>query len=104
MAILNITECHGLTTAQGQVPYFVPVAYQGVVTLQEITSITATPQQSSAFQTKTTLIRLCADIDIRYAVGTNPTAGATGTRLAADVLEYVGVPRGQSFKISVRTA
>ena len=104
MAILNITECQGLTTAQGQVPYFAPVAYQGVVVIQEIDTLNATPQPSSAFDDKTTLIRLNADVDIRYAVGTAPTAGATGTRLAADVIEYVGVPRGQSFKISVRTA
>jgi len=104
VAIFNITETHGLTTAQGQTPYFAPVAYMGAVTMQELTGVSATPQQSSAFQTKTTLVRLNADINIRYAVGENPTADATSTRLAADVIEYIGVPRGKSFKISVRTA
>lgn len=104
MAILNITECKGPVTVQGQVPFYAPVASHNTVTIQEVTAITSTAQQSSAFQANTAFIRLCADIAIRYSVGTNPTATATSTRLPADVVEYVGVPAGESFKISVRTA
>jgi hypothetical protein len=84
---------------------YIPVGkHDEDVTVQEITSITATPQQSSAFQSSTGFIRLNADINVRYAIGTNPTAGATSTRLAADVLEIIGVPRNKSYIISVRTA
>lgn len=102
MAILNITEMKEL--AKDNMDRYVPVGNHAGVTVQEITSITATPQQSSAFQSSTGFIRLNADIDVRYAIGTNPTAGATSTRLAADVLEIIGVPRNKNYIISVRTA
>ena len=103
MAAINITECKGPVTVQGQTPFYAPVAYFGTVTCQEVTSLTATPQQSSAFQAKTAFLVLVADVAVRFAVGTNPTAGATSTRLPADVVFVIGVPAGQSFKISVRT-
>lgn len=104
MALLNITEINGLTEGFGQIRYFMPAASHNGVTVQEIGTITATPQQSSAFAAGTTLLRICADIDVRYALGTNPTAGAGSTLLPADVVEIVGVPKGASWKISVRSA
>jgi hypothetical protein len=102
MAILNITELKEL--GKDNMGQYIPVGNHGGVTVQEVTSITSSPQQSSAFQSSTGFIRLNADIDIRYAIGTNPTAGATSTRLAADVLEIIGVPRNKNYIISVRTA
>ena len=102
MAIFNITELKEL--GRDNMGQYIPVGNHGGATVQEVDTITSTAQQSSAFQSSTGFIRLNADIDIRYAVGTNPTAGATGTRLAADVLEIIGVPRNKSYKISVRTA
>jgi hypothetical protein len=102
MAILNITELKEL--AKDNMDRYVPVGNHAAATVQEVTGITATPQQSSAFQSTTGFVRLNADVNIRYAVGTNPTAASTSTRLAADVLEVIGVPRNKDYKISVRTA
>lgn len=104
MAVISILEAQGLTTAQGQVPYHVPVMSLRNPTEQEITALSATPQQSSAFQSDTSVVYICADVAIRFRVGTNPTAAATSTRLPADVVYVFGVPSGQSYKISVRTA
>ena len=100
MAILNITGAKEL--ARDQTGQYVPVRMTGA-TVQEITGITATPQSSSAFQPSTGFIRLYSDIAIRYALGTNPTAGATSTPLAADVLEIIGISRNKNIIISVRT-
>ena len=102
MTILNITELKEL--GKDNMDRYVPVGNHAGATVQEITGITSSPQQSSAFQSTTGFVRLNADIAVRYAVGINPTAGATSTRLAADVLEIIGVPRNKDYIISVRTA
>lgn len=102
MAVLNITELKEL--AKDNMDRYVPVANHADATIQEIDGITVTPQQSLAFQSKTGFLRLNADINVRYVIGLDPTALATSTRLAADVLEVIGVPRNKAYKISVRTA
>ena len=103
MAIFNITEATEL--AKDNMDRYVPaIKYDDDTVVQEITTITSTQQQSAVFQSSTGFIRLNADINVRYAVGTNPVATATSTRIAADVLEVIGVPRNKNYKISVRTA
>ena len=102
MSIFNITEMKEL--GRDNMGNYIPVGNHGSVTTQEITAVSATPQQSAAFQTQTGFVRLNADVNVRYAIGTNPTAAATSTRLPADVTEIIGVPRNKSYKISVRTA
>ena len=104
MAAISILESQGLVTAQGQVVYYAPAMHLGNATEQEITSLSATPQSSSAFAADTSVVMICADVAIRFRVGTGPTAAASSTRLPADVVYVFGVPRGKSYKISVRTA
>ena len=103
MAILNITELREL--GRDNMGNYIPVGkHDEAVTIQEITGVNSTAQQSSSFQSSTGFIRLNSDVAVRYLVGTNPTALATSTRLAADVLEIIGVPRNKDYIISVRTA
>ena len=102
MAILNITEVRELS--RDQTGQYIPVANHGSATIQEITGITSSAKESSAFKTETCFLRLNADINVRYVVGTAPSATATSTRLPADVTEIIGIPRGKNFLISVRTA
>ena len=103
MAIFNITEADEL--GRDKTGQYIPVMkHDENTTIQEITGVDSTAQQSSVFQSSTGFLRLNADITVRYLVGTNPTALATSSRLAADVLEVIAVPRNKSYIISVRTA
>lgn len=57
--------------------------------------------ESSAFNAKTRMIRLSPDAICSYLVSSGGTAaGTSDSRLAAGAVEYLGVPIGQSFKIS----
>jgi arginine/ornithine N-succinyltransferase beta subunit len=62
-------------------------------------AVSAVPAQSEAFDSATRFIRLHTTEDIRIAVGENPTATATSTRLGAGATEFFGVHPGH--KISV---
>lgn len=55
--------------------------------------------QSTAFSAKTTAIRLTADVDCRYAIGTSPTATATSIRLPAGGIDYVGCAPGDKIAV-----
>lgn len=68
-------------------------------TIQNL-SYTDTAAQSNAFGSNVTLLRLCAETDCFYLVGSDPTATTSnGSRLPAGVVEYIRVVEGQ--KISV---
>ena len=55
--------------------------------------------QSSAFNAKTTLVRLYAAADCYVAFGADPTASAASTFLPSGTIEYFGVTAGD--KVSV---
>ena len=102
MAIFNITEMREL--GKDNMGNYIPVGKHDVdVTVQEITGVNGTSQQSAVFQSSTGFVRLNADVTVRYLTGTNPTALATSIRLAADVLEIIGVPKNKDYMIAVRT-
>ena len=67
------------------VPQMPPVATQGPIALGA---------QSAAFNTKTLYIYLFAKVDCYVAIGSNPTATAQSTRMAAGQFMYFGVHPG----------
>ena len=100
MATLYIEEYQSLPDdARGQT---VPAA-GSIVTTQTITSISATSQQSAAFNAKTTFIMVTADVAVQVAIGTSPTAGSTDAYIPADVPRPFSVPPRGTFKIAART-
>lgn len=44
----------------------------------------------------TNVVRLCADVDCRYAVGSSPTASSTSPRLPSNVVEYIALQPGET--------
>jgi hypothetical protein len=99
MAILYITEYQLLAQDAGneaQMPLDPPLAQQTV-------AIGASSAQSAAFNTATQFIRIHADAVCSILIGTNPTATATSSRMAANQTEYRGVPAGGGYKIAVIT-
>ena len=70
----------------------------GNATEQTVAYTTSTA--SSAFQDETRLVRVEADAMAHIAFGASPTATTSNKRIQANVPEYFGVPRGESFKIA----
>lgn len=99
MAVLYIAEFEFLgTEAEGgkmQAPPAPPIAEQTV-------AIGGVSAQSAAFDKRTRFIRVHTDAICSILVGTNPTATATKTRLAANQTEYYAL-RLQDQKIAVIT-
>ena len=102
MPICNITEFQELPADLNR--RYAQAASAPVLAVQEITGLTATPQQSSAFNKQTCFVRIVADVAIRYTVHPSDTATATSTRLPAEAVEIIGLPTNKSYRISVRTA
>lgn len=75
-----------------------PVASLPAGVVQQI-NVTASSQQSAAFQANTGLIRIKTDMACRIAVGTNPTADGTSLLLAAGDTEYFGVTPGHKLAV-----
>lgn len=100
MATLYITEFNAIAGGMGgsspQIAAQLPIAEQTV-------AVGGGSLQSSAFNARTRFVRLSTDSICSVAFGTNPTATATKMRLAADNIEYFGVPEGQSYKVAVIT-
>ena len=72
-------------------------------------AMTASSAQSTAFNTRTSMVRLHVDTATTSSAGsvlfgTNPTA-VTGVnkRLAAGQTEYFMIPQGQAYKVAVVT-
>jgi hypothetical protein len=95
---LYITEYAGMGVfvgangVPGQMPFEPPLAEQTV----------ATAGVSSAFNAKTTIVRLhCQANGMSVLMSTAGTAAATtNKRLAQNQTEYVAVPKGQAFKVA----
>lgn len=97
MARLNITEY--VNAEQGGAGTLQIPLDNGNVTRQSVSF--AASVQSNAFQSNTRYLRLCADTACYVRLGTNPTAiTLTDTYLPANVVDWVAVPVGQSFKIA----
>jgi hypothetical protein len=79
------------------------VAQQPPLVADQTVSIGAGSLQSAAFNAKTRIVRVHADVVCSVLFGTNPTALATSARMAAGQTEYFGVPLGQGFKVAVIT-
>ena len=92
MASLIITEYANLAL-NGHAP----VPQEPAIAEQTVTYTSAT--QSSAFDEKTTFIRLKPDADCHVKFGSNPTATASHQELVADVEYFRGVKPGH--KVSV---
>lgn len=99
MAVLFVTEFERMGVAviggdQSQLPMMPPLAEQTV-------AIGGGSVQSSAFNAKTSFIRVHTDAICSIAIGTSPTASATTMRFAAGQTEYLAV--GPAQKIAVIT-
>lgn len=94
---LTVVEYAGLVPQQlGSV---IPIPMEPPLAEQQV-DFSGGVAQSSAFNAKTRIIRICGDSACRVLVGTNPTATTTSGRLAAGSTDYRGIPEGVTFKIS----
>ena len=73
------SELYGVTVQAGVEP---------AVATQRIASVTATPTQSAAFQTRTKMVRVSTDAACVLEFGLNPTALQTGIYMAAGQTEF----------------
>lgn len=71
--------------------------------VEQTVAIGGASVQSSAFNAKTTLLRIHCDVVCSILFGTNPTATAAKARLGANQTEYFSVPAGLSYKVAVIT-
>lgn len=95
---LYITEFAG-SPYQGGSP--LPMAsLEGIIAEQTAIVTSGTSQQSSAFGTRTTFIRLITDDICHIAYGSSPTAATTSTiKMAAGQTEYFAVKAGQKIAV-----
>lgn len=96
MATLYITEF-----ASGA-PAGNPVASRPALASQTV-AITAGSVQSNAFSDRTTLIRVHTDAICSVAVGENPSALTTSSRMAGDQTEYWSVTPGHKLAVIANT-
>lgn len=77
----------------------VPVAGEAIA--KQTRSLTTTSAQSSATQSRTSFVRLAADVACYYEIGSDPTAGTGSTLLPAGVVEYRAIRGGH--KVAARS-
>lgn len=100
MPSLYVSEFNNIGTSQnGQ---GTQMAAQPPLAEQVVTEA-AGSTQSAAFNGQTKFVRLFTDTACGIAFGTNPTAGASSARMAANTTEYFTVPQTQAFKVAVIT-
>jgi len=100
MATLYVTEF--ADTYQDVNSHSFAMAKQPPVAKQTV-AIGAGSTQSSAVANNTTYVRLFTDTACGIEFGTNPTAGASSSRMAANSTEYFAVPLAQAYKVAVIT-
>lgn len=86
---VHVSGFAGLAGGRGVNPQVV----QGETEEQTVT-ISGSSVQSSVFNSATTIVRVHATAVCHVKIGSNPTAAATGMRMAADQTEYFGVKGG----------
>jgi len=77
------------------------VALGPVVDAAADITLSGSSQQSSAFTDKARRIRVVADADTRYALGTDPNAD-NGVYLPSGMVEYRWLDKAKSWKIAVK--
>lgn len=96
MADLYISEySHQARDAMGGV---LPSGQEPAVTTQKV-GIGGVSDQSLAFNEQTRFVRVHADVACHLKFGSNPTAAATGLRLAANQTEFIGVKPGHKLAV-----
>lgn len=99
MTKLYVTEYADLARAQngvGPMPMEPPLA-------EQVVDYNAGEAKSAAFNAKTRFVRVQADSIASVLFGTAPTATTGSRRFTAGQTEIVGVPVGQSYKVSAIT-
>lgn len=96
MAVCSVTEFAAPIVAFGIER---PVVQPPLVEQSAITIGAAV--QSSAFDASTQIVRLAVEAQCYVSFGTDPTADANSIMLPAGAVEYFGIPKGQSYKVSV---
>ena len=101
MPTLHIEEfTHVTQDGNGHV---LQLAQYPAIATQAVT-FTATSAQSATFNPGTRLIKIRADANFRYAIGTNPVATATNVPLASGEIQYMGIRPGGGLRIAAITA
>ncbi len=100
MAVLYVTEysnpgreSSGTAMFMAQEP---PIANQ-------VVAIGGTTTSSSAFNVRTSYVRIHTDAICSIEIGASPAATTTTRRMGAGATEYFAVPVGLSYKVAVIT-
>lgn len=96
MGVLNITEFESTAKAVIGSSMSLIAPLPGITAGQNV-STSGTSAQSSAFNDRTTYIRVQTDAAVAIRVAANPTAVTTDTRMAAGAVEYFAVGPGQKL-------
>lgn len=93
----SFREYQSLGNAHG---FVAQIAQEPGITDQNSADFTSSPWQSAAFNVATAYIVVICNVNTSYLVGTNPTAANTNLWFPASQPWVIGVPVGQSNKIS----
>lgn len=78
-----------------------PIQALGWGTVENLAFTSGASAPSAALASETTVVRLCADVDVWVLFGAAPVAAAaTSVRLPAGAIEYVRVPPGIVAKVA----
>lgn len=94
--VASVGHTSGPASVPGQAPQETCVARQTV-------DFTSGQTASSAFNAKTTFVRLHTDGICLFDIGASPNATSNGDRMAANQTEYFGVQPGMGHTVSVVT-
>ena len=99
MALVFISEYRSVGHDFGNAP----VPDEGSLQAEYTVAIGAGSVQGAVFLPGTRFIRVHTDAVCSIALGANPTAVATGKRLAASQTEYFKVPENRSWRVACIT-
>jgi hypothetical protein len=99
MALVFVSEYGSVGNDFGNAP----VADEGSLQAEYTLAIGGTSVQGAVLRPGTRFLRVHADAVCSVAFGPNPTALATGKRLAAGQTEYFKVPEAKSWRVACIT-
>jgi len=102
MSVLSVSEFDDMAVDKnGNV---VPIANGAPTNVQVITLSGSSTAISTAFNSKTRFVRLCATADCHFVFDDSPTATTSHEVLGAGLVEYRGIdPENMGNKIAART-
>lgn len=100
MSTLWITELDSVPRGRAGEP--IPVGHLPPVAEQTVT-FTTTAAESSAFNSRTSVVRVHSDAACSIAVGSDPTATASNLPMASGAPEYFGVSPGDKLSVIQRS-